>query len=127
MKIKPIYKQKVMDNNLNQQKLRDFVRNLMLQELKSKKIIKEDDEDLGVYSADFNPEEFEEIAKGASKTVKVKKHVPCTTCGGSGAKDKSSVQTCGTCGGSGQVRRVSNTFLGQMQTITTHYLMHAFY
>ncbi|MBI2730040.1 MAG: molecular chaperone DnaJ [Sphingobacteriales bacterium] len=62
---------------------------------------------------------YEEIAKGASKTVKVKKHIPCTTCGGSGAKDKSSIQTCGTCGGQGQVRRVSNTFLGQMQTVTT--------
>lgn len=62
---------------------------------------------------------YEEIAKGASKTVKVKKHVPCTTCGGSGAKDKSSIQTCSTCGGQGQVRRVSNTFLGQMQTVTT--------
>ncbi|WP_416441533.1 molecular chaperone DnaJ [Phnomibacter sp. MR] len=62
---------------------------------------------------------FEEIAKGASKTIKVKKYVGCQTCGGSGAKDKSSVQTCGTCGGSGQVRRVQNTFLGQMQTVTT--------
>ncbi|MBI3717076.1 MAG: molecular chaperone DnaJ [Sphingobacteriales bacterium] len=62
---------------------------------------------------------YEEIAKGASKTVKVKKHVPCTTCGGSGAKDKNSIQTCTTCGGQGQVRRVSNTFLGQMQTVTT--------
>lgn len=62
---------------------------------------------------------FEEIAKGASKTIKVKKYVSCSNCGGSGAKDKSSVQTCGTCGGSGQVRRVQNTFLGQMQTVTT--------
>jgi molecular chaperone DnaJ len=62
---------------------------------------------------------FEEIAKGVNKNIKVKKHVPCGTCHGSGAKDKSSVQTCGTCGGSGQVRRVSNTFLGQMQTVTT--------
>ncbi len=62
---------------------------------------------------------FEEIAKGASKTIKVKKHVTCNGCGGSGAKDKSSIQTCGTCGGSGQVRRVQNTFLGQMQTVTT--------
>lgn len=34
-------------------------------------------------------------------------------------KDKNSVQTCGTCGGNGQVRRVQNTFLGQMQTVTT--------
>jgi len=62
---------------------------------------------------------FEEIAKGASKTIKVKKYVLCTTCSGSGAKDKNSVQTCGTCNGSGQVRRVQNTFLGQMQTVTT--------
>ncbi len=62
---------------------------------------------------------FEEIAKGVTKNIKVKKHVTCTTCNGSGAKDKGSVQNCGSCGGSGQVRRVSNTFLGQMQTVTT--------
>src|ERR1700760_3368897 len=62
---------------------------------------------------------YEEIAKGVSKNIKVKKYVSCTTCSGSGAKDKNSVQTCSTCGGSGQVRRVSNTFLGQMQTVTT--------
>ena len=62
---------------------------------------------------------YEEIAKGANKTVKVKKYVFCTTCNGSGAKDKGSVQNCSTCGGSGQVRKVSNTFLGQMQTVAT--------
>ena len=62
---------------------------------------------------------FEEIANGANKQVKVKKHVLCTTCGGNGAKDKNSVQTCGTCNGSGQVKRVTNTFLGQMQTVNT--------
>ncbi len=62
---------------------------------------------------------FEEIAKGTTKTIKVKKYVLCNTCGGNGAKDKNSVQTCNTCGGSGQVRRVQQTFLGQMQTVTT--------
>lgn len=62
---------------------------------------------------------FQEIAKGASKTIKVKKHVRCGTCQGNGAKDKNSVQNCSTCGGSGQVRRVQNTFLGQMQTVST--------
>jgi len=62
---------------------------------------------------------YEEIAKGASKTVKVKKYVVCNTCHGNGAKDKNSIQTCGTCGGNGQVRKVSNTFLGQMQTVST--------
>ncbi len=62
---------------------------------------------------------FEEIAKGANKTVKVKKYTTCTTCSGSGAKDKNAVQTCSTCSGSGQVRKVTNTFLGQMQTVGT--------
>jgi len=62
---------------------------------------------------------YEEIAKGVTKNIKVKKYVTCSTCHGSGAKDKGSIQTCNTCGGSGQVRRVSNTFLGQMQTVTT--------
>ncbi len=62
---------------------------------------------------------FEEIAKGVTKNIKVKKYIVCTTCHGSGAKDKGSVQNCGTCGGSGQVRRVTNTFIGQMQTVTT--------
>ena len=62
---------------------------------------------------------FAEIANGVNKQVKVKKHVVCTTCDGSGAKDKSSIQTCNSCHGSGQVKRVQNTFLGQMQTVTT--------
>lgn len=61
---------------------------------------------------------YAEIAKGANKTIKVKKHVSCNVCAGSGAKDKNAVQTCSTCNGSGQVRKVQNTFLGQMQTVT---------
>jgi len=61
---------------------------------------------------------YAEMANGVNKKIKVKKHVGCTTCGSSGAKDKNSVQTCQTCGGSGQVRRVTNTFMGQMQTVS---------
>src|SRR6186713_2516228 len=62
---------------------------------------------------------YEEIARGVTKNIKVKKYVGCPTCSGSGAKDKGSVQNCSTCGGSGQVRKVTSTFLGQMQTVTT--------
>lgn len=62
---------------------------------------------------------YQEMANGVSKQIKVKKYIVCDTCNGTGAKDSSSFQTCKTCGGSGQVRRVSNTFLGQMQTVTT--------
>jgi len=63
--------------------------------------------------------DYSEIVHGANKKIKVKKHITCDVCSGSGAKDKASIQTCHTCGGSGQVRRVTNTFLGQMQTVTT--------
>ena len=59
---------------------------------------------------------LEEINEGVTKKIKVKKYVGCTTCAGSGAKDKNAVKTCHTCNGSGYVRRVQNTFLGQMQT-----------
>lgn len=62
---------------------------------------------------------YEEIAKGATKTIKVKKEVRCATCSGTGSKDKNSYQTCSTCRGSGQIRKVQQTFLGQMQTVTT--------
>lgn len=61
---------------------------------------------------------YAEISAGARKTIKIKKYVGCNTCNGSGAKDSGAIQTCQTCGGSGQVRKVSNTFLGQMQTVT---------
>lgn len=59
---------------------------------------------------------LEEIANGVNKKIKVKKQVTCTKCNGSGAKTASGISTCGTCNGAGQVRKVTNTFLGQMQT-----------
>ena len=59
---------------------------------------------------------LEDVANGVTKKIKVKKQAACDTCGGSGAKDKSSINNCGTCGGSGYVRQVKSTFLGQMQT-----------
>ncbi len=62
---------------------------------------------------------LEEIANGVQKKIKVKKHVACDGCSGSGAKDSNSFQTCNTCNGSGVVRRISNTILGQMQTTGT--------
>ncbi|HZH67834.1 MAG TPA: DnaJ C-terminal domain-containing protein, partial [Chitinophagales bacterium] len=62
---------------------------------------------------------LEEISNGVQKKIKVKKHITCDTCNGSGAKDSSSYQTCTTCHGQGAVRKVTNTFLGQMATTQT--------
>lgn len=59
---------------------------------------------------------LEEIASGVEKKIKVNKYVACKVCSGSGAAKGSSHTTCSTCRGSGMVTRVTNTFLGQMQT-----------
>lgn len=60
-----------------------------------------------------------EIANGIEKKVKVKKYVSCSVCNGTGAKEGSAYNNCTTCGGSGHVTRVTNTFLGQMQSTST--------
>ncbi len=60
-----------------------------------------------------------DIANGVTKKIKVNKYVACNSCNGTGAKDTHSYSNCSTCGGSGQVTRISNTFLGQMQSTST--------
>lgn len=62
---------------------------------------------------------LEDVVKGAEKKIKVNKYVSCKVCKGSGAEGSSGFTTCDTCHGSGQINRVTNTFLGQMQTTTT--------
>ena len=59
---------------------------------------------------------LEEIAKGVEKKLKVTKYVACKQCKGTGARDNSSYNTCSTCRGTGHVTRITNTFLGQMQS-----------
>ena len=63
--------------------------------------------------------DLKEIAHGVEKKIKLNKYVSCTACHGSGAEDGSSKSTCPTCKGMGQVTKVTNTFLGQMQTSST--------
>ncbi len=52
---------------------------------------------------------FADIKNGVEKKIKYKKHVV--------AKGVT-YKNCTTCNGTGQVKRVTNTFLGQMQTVT---------
>ena len=62
---------------------------------------------------------LEEIAKGVEKEISIEKSVPCTECGGKGAKNSSDIKTCPGCNGTGQVQRVVNSFLGQTVTYST--------
>ncbi|MGE5362878.1 MAG: molecular chaperone DnaJ [Bacteroidota bacterium] len=60
---------------------------------------------------------LEEIASGTTKKIKIKKHVKCEICNGSGARDGSSVKTCPVCNGAGEVRTVSRSVFGQFVNI----------
>lgn len=62
---------------------------------------------------------LQEIAKGVEKKLKIKREVVCTACSGTGARHGTALRTCTSCNGSGQVRRVTNTILGQMITAST--------
>lgn len=60
---------------------------------------------------------LEEIAFGVEKKIKVKKHLKCETCSGSGAATSSDFMTCSTCNGVGEVRQVSRTMFGQFVNV----------
>jgi molecular chaperone DnaJ len=62
---------------------------------------------------------LEDIANGVEeKKVKIKKYNACSHCDGTGAKGDS-FSNCSTCNGAGYVTRLTNTFLGQMQSQST--------
>ncbi|MBP5312785.1 MAG: molecular chaperone DnaJ [Clostridia bacterium] len=56
---------------------------------------------------------LEEAAFGCQKEVGITKTVPCDACSGTGSKSRAKAK-CTVCNGSGVVRRVTNSFLGQM-------------
>jgi molecular chaperone DnaJ len=62
---------------------------------------------------------LDEIAFGTEKTLKIKKHISCRKCNGSGAESTEDFMTCSTCNGVGQVRQVSNTMFGQFVNVQT--------
>lgn len=64
------------------------------------------------------PLTMEEIARGAEKTVRVKKMQQCDTCAGSGAKPGTGLTTCGTCNGTGEIRQVSRSMFGQFINVS---------
>ena len=62
---------------------------------------------------------FEEAAKGCEKEINLVRDEECPTCGGSGAKPGTKIDTCPNCRGTGQERVVSNTPFGRIQNVRT--------
>ena len=62
---------------------------------------------------------FAEAFFGAEKEITFNRVERCKSCGGSGAKNSSSIKTCPRCGGSGSIRISQRTPFGVMQTTRT--------
>ncbi|MBV9662275.1 MAG: molecular chaperone DnaJ [Acidimicrobiales bacterium] len=62
--------------------------------------------------------EFAEAVFGAHHELTVRLPQTCETCLGSGARPGTTPISCGQCGGTGELRRVRQSFLGQMVTST---------
>lgn len=60
--------------------------------------------------------EFEEMAKGARKKIRLYKKKVCSVCEGSGA-EKGKTKTCSTCGGTGKIRKTRRSFFGSFSQI----------
>lgn len=62
---------------------------------------------------------FEEMVKGAKRTVDIYKKIVCDRCHGTGGEPGVKKDTCPTCHGSGQVRRTMQSFLGSFSQVST--------
>ena len=60
-----------------------------------------------------------EAAQGITREVEVPRMDACKACNGSGAKAGTKPEKCSHCQGTGRVRKVQQTFLGQMMTEST--------
>jgi molecular chaperone DnaJ len=63
--------------------------------------------------------EFQEAVFGVEKDIEVPRHDTCATCSGSGSEPSHSLVRCPECNGAGQVRRVAQSFFGQVVNVTT--------
>lgn len=63
------------------------------------------------------PLTIEEISTGVNRTVKIKRMEICGECNGSGARPGSNPVRCVSCHGTGEIRKVQNSFLGQIVNV----------
>jgi molecular chaperone DnaJ len=62
--------------------------------------------------------DFAEAVFGVQREITVRLPHSCPTCGGSGARTGTTPISCSVCQGTGELRRVRQSFLGQMVTAT---------
>ena len=63
--------------------------------------------------------EFNEAVFGVERDIEVPRQDTCQTCSGSGSEQGKDPVRCSECNGAGQVRRVSQSFFGQVVNVAT--------
>ena len=54
---------------------------------------------------------FAEVLSGAERSIKIRRHRPCSPCDGTGSETKSGPEVCGLCSGTGQVVQRQGLFV----------------
>ncbi len=62
---------------------------------------------------------LEDVAKGTTRRVKLRTLELCEECDGTGSEGGKPLSTCSTCGGAGEVRRATQSILGNLISVTT--------
>lgn len=66
------------------------------------------------------PLSLEDISEGTAKKIKVRKHITCTDCEGTGSDSgKEGIVMCDQCQGMGEVRQVSQSMFGRFVNVTS--------
>ncbi|MGO1402549.1 MAG: molecular chaperone DnaJ [Flaviflexus sp.] len=63
--------------------------------------------------------ELKDAVFGVETDITIETAVRCGTCNGTCSREGSAPTTCSACGGSGSVRKVTNSFLGQVMSTTS--------
>ena len=58
---------------------------------------------------------MEEAFHGVTKKIRIKTHLACSSCNGSGSKKGSKQVSCSTCNGTGQITKTAQSFFGVVQ------------
>ena len=64
------------------------------------------------------PLTLEEVATGATKTIRLKALEPCEACDATGSSDASGSNECPACDGTGEARNVQRTAFGQFMSVS---------
>jgi molecular chaperone DnaJ len=62
---------------------------------------------------------FEEMVRGAKRSVRLRKSIVCDKCDGTGGEPGAKVETCSTCHGQGQVQQRVQSFFGAIAQVVT--------